>query len=113
MSKHVDYDLIVIGAGGAGMAGAIWAAQAGCKVIILESEDRIGGSTASTFLYDRAYDRELAALDHVPWGARLVTFVGRPCVEQWAMSRRLHLPCPIRRLGREYRGPGPTLSRQG
>src|SRR5205085_9234601 len=53
---------------------------------------RTAGSTASTFLYDRAYDRELAALDHVPWGARLVTFVGRPCVEQWAMSRRLHLP---------------------
>ena len=46
MTQLVDYDLIVIGAGGAGMAGAIWAAEAGCKVIILESEDRIGGSTA-------------------------------------------------------------------
>jgi len=53
---------------------------------------RTAGSTASTFLYDRSYDRELAALDHVPWGARLVAFVGRPCEEQWAMSRRLHLP---------------------
>lgn len=46
MSGDVDYDLIVIGAGGAGLAGAIWAAEAGCKVIILEAEDRIGGSTA-------------------------------------------------------------------
>ncbi|MBA3053691.1 MAG: FAD-dependent oxidoreductase [Sphingomonadales bacterium] len=46
MSDNVDYDLIVIGAGGAGLAGAIWAAEAGCKVIILEAEDRIGGSTA-------------------------------------------------------------------
>lgn len=46
MAHDVDYDLIVIGAGGAGLSGAIWAAEAGCKVIILEAEGRIGGSTA-------------------------------------------------------------------
>lgn len=46
MSDDVDYDLIVLGAGGAGLAGAIWAAEAGCKVLILEAEDRVGGSTA-------------------------------------------------------------------
>ena len=34
-------------------------------------------TTVSMWLYDRAYDRELAALDHVPRGARLVSFVGR------------------------------------
>jgi hypothetical protein len=44
------------------------------------------------WLYDRVYDRELAALDHVPHGARMVSFVGRPCIENWAMSRLLHLP---------------------
>jgi hypothetical protein len=53
---------------------------------------RTGGTTASMWLYDRTYDRELAALDHVPHGARMVSFVGRPCVENWAMSRLLHLP---------------------
>jgi hypothetical protein len=53
---------------------------------------RTAGTTISMWLYDRAYDRELAALDHVPPGARLVSFVGRPCVEPWAMSRLLHLP---------------------
>jgi hypothetical protein len=53
---------------------------------------RTGGTTVSMYLYDRSYDRELAALDHVPWGARMVSFVGRPCTEEWAMSRRLHLP---------------------
>lgn len=42
----VDYDLIVVGAGGAGLSGAIWAAEAGCKVLVLEAEDRIGGSTS-------------------------------------------------------------------
>ncbi len=53
---------------------------------------RTAGTTASMWLYDRAYDHELAALDHVPRGARLVSFVGRACVEPWAMSRLLHLP---------------------
>ena len=53
---------------------------------------RTGGTTISMWLYDRAYDRELAALDHVPRGAAMVTFVGRECVEPWAMNRLLHLP---------------------
>ncbi len=53
---------------------------------------RTGATAASMFLYDREYDRELAALDHVPRGARMVSFVGRECREPWAMSRLLHLP---------------------
>ena len=53
---------------------------------------RTGGTTASMWLYDRSYDRELAALEHVPHGARMVSFVGRLCREPWAMNRRLHLP---------------------
>ena len=53
---------------------------------------RTAGTTISTTLYGQRYDRELAALDHVPYGARMVSFVGRPCVENWAMTRLLHLP---------------------
>lgn len=53
---------------------------------------RTGATTASLYIYDQRYDRELAALDHVPIGARMVTFVGRPCTENWAMTRLLHLP---------------------
>ncbi|MFN3724951.1 MAG: hypothetical protein ACK4SZ_01465 [Allosphingosinicella sp.] len=53
---------------------------------------RLGGSAASMYLYDQRYDRELAALDHLPHGARVVSFVGRNCREPWAMSRLLHLP---------------------
>jgi hypothetical protein len=52
---------------------------------------RTGATTVSTTLYDRSFDRELAALDHVPRNARLVTFIGRECREPWAMSRLLHL----------------------
>ncbi|MDQ8755823.1 hypothetical protein RCO27_06235 [Sphingosinicella sp. LHD-64] len=53
---------------------------------------RTAATTASTWIYDQRYDRELAALAHVPHGARMVSFVGRPCTERWAMTRLLHLP---------------------
>ncbi|MGE0180342.1 MAG: hypothetical protein AB7O91_11035 [Sphingomonas sp.] len=53
---------------------------------------RTTATTVSMVMYDRAYDANLAALDHIPRGARVVSFVGRPCAEPWAMSRLLHLP---------------------
>ena len=53
---------------------------------------RTSGTAVSMWLYDRSYDRELAALDHVPEGARMVSFVGRSCVEPWSMTRLLHVP---------------------
>jgi hypothetical protein len=52
---------------------------------------RTVGTTVSMVMYDRSYDANLAALDYVPHGARMVSFIGRPCVEPWAMSRLLHL----------------------
>lgn len=42
----VDYDVIVVGAGGAGMTAAIVAADEGARVALLEAWDRVGGSTA-------------------------------------------------------------------
>jgi len=41
-----DFDLIVIGAGGAGLSAAVTAADAGCSVLVVESEEKVGGSTA-------------------------------------------------------------------
>ncbi|HEX7386333.1 MAG TPA: FAD-dependent oxidoreductase [Castellaniella sp.] len=40
-----DWDVIVIGAGGAGLSAAVSAAEHGAKVLILEAEKEIGGST--------------------------------------------------------------------
>ena len=53
---------------------------------------RTAGTAISFWLYDRTYDRELAALDHVPEGARLVSFVGEACSVPWRMSRLHHVP---------------------
>ena len=65
-----------------------WIAAAALAFVLV----RTGATTASMWLYDRSYDGNLAALDHVPPGARMVSFVGRQCREPWAMTRLLHLP---------------------
>jgi hypothetical protein len=53
---------------------------------------RIGGNTVSFWMYDRAYDRELAAIDRIPYGARVVSFVGTTCQRPWMMTRLEHIP---------------------
>ncbi|PTS91066.1 hypothetical protein DBR17_00160 [Sphingomonas sp. HMWF008] len=53
---------------------------------------RIGAGTVSYWMFANDYDRELKALEHVPVGAKLVTFVGVECGLPWRMSRLEHLP---------------------
>jgi hypothetical protein len=53
---------------------------------------RTAGTTLSFWHYDRSFDRELAAIAHIPRDARLVSFVGVPCGRAWAMTRLEHLP---------------------
>ena len=53
---------------------------------------RTAATTASFFLYGQSWERQLAALDHVPVGARLVSFVGRDCRQDWYIPRFDHLP---------------------
>jgi hypothetical protein len=52
---------------------------------------RTAGTTISYWQFDRDYDTELAALDKLPVGARVVTFVGTNCRNEWKMSRLEHL----------------------
>lgn len=40
-----DFDIIVVGGGGAGMTAALFAHAAGASVIILEADDKLGGAT--------------------------------------------------------------------
>jgi hypothetical protein len=53
---------------------------------------RMIATTWSFALYDASYDRQLKALDHVPIGARLVSFVGETCYNEWTMTRLQHTP---------------------
>jgi 3-oxosteroid 1-dehydrogenase len=39
-------DLVIVGSGGGGMVGALTAAEAGADVLVLEKQERLGGSTA-------------------------------------------------------------------
>ena len=45
-SQDRDVDVIIIGAGGAGLAAAITASELGASVMLIEADSRVGGSTA-------------------------------------------------------------------
>ncbi len=44
--KEEQFDLVVVGGGGSGLAAAITARDAGTRVVLLEKNDALGGSTA-------------------------------------------------------------------
>jgi hypothetical protein len=52
---------------------------------------RLGGHTISFVKFDAMHTQTLAALDHVPRGARLLTFVGRPARLPWYTDRQEHI----------------------
>jgi fumarate reductase flavoprotein subunit len=68
MAASVDFDVIVVGGGAAGMAAAITAGEAGASVALLEVRDRLGGSAelSGGHLYAAGtrYQREAGIEDH-------------------------------------------------
>ena len=73
---------------GMSMRGAATVAAVGLAFFLV----RTAGTTVSYWMYARDYDEELVALEHVPIGARLVSFVGETCYDEWTMTRLQHLP---------------------
>ncbi|MDO7841517.1 glycosyltransferase family protein [Sphingomonas immobilis] len=53
---------------------------------------RTAATTASFAIESADWDRHLAALNHVPRGARVVAFVANSCDQPWRMARSGHLP---------------------
>jgi hypothetical protein len=56
---------------------------------------RLTATTVSFGMYAQDYKTELAALDRVPDGARVLGLVGGSCYDRWAMSRLEHLPAMV------------------
>jgi hypothetical protein len=73
---------------GLSIRGAATVAALGMAFFVV----RMGATAWSFHLYDRSYDRELKALDHLPQGARLITFVGETCRYEWKQTRLQHVP---------------------
>ena len=46
LDTHSAFDLVVVGAGGAGLAAALFAAMEGASVLLLERTEHVGGTTA-------------------------------------------------------------------
>jgi len=46
IADNTSYDVVVLGAGGAGMSAALYATIAGAKVLLVESTEYVGGTTA-------------------------------------------------------------------
>lgn len=46
LPESASYDVVVIGAGGAGMAAALYAAIDGASVLLIERSEFVGGTTA-------------------------------------------------------------------
>jgi len=52
---------------------------------------RVAATTASFGIASARYDRALAALPHIPVGARVVNFTQRACGMEWSTNRMEHL----------------------
>ncbi|MDQ3471104.1 MAG: hypothetical protein M3428_01775, partial [Pseudomonadota bacterium] len=52
---------------------------------------RIGATTASLAIAADDQQARLAAIDALQRGARVVSLVGRPCGDEWALPRNTHL----------------------
>ena len=46
LGQDAAFDLVVVGAGGAGMAAALFAAMEGASVLLVERTEYVGGTTA-------------------------------------------------------------------
>ena len=57
--EDLSYDVVVVGAGGAGLTAAVSAQKAGANVLLLEKQDFTGGTTASSNAATRVTNSQL------------------------------------------------------
>jgi fumarate reductase flavoprotein subunit len=107
-----DYDIIIVGGGGAGLSAAIMAREAGASCIVLEADKKLGGATAlsAAVMYaagtsvqraagvigdtaDAMYDyiMTLAGWEANPRIVRILADQSGPCLE-WLISLGVEFP---------------------
>lgn len=64
MSRRVEYDAVVVGAGPNGLAAAITLARAGQSVLVLEARDTVGGGTRSAELTLPGFVHDICSAVH-------------------------------------------------
>lgn len=84
MSKHVDYDAIVVGSGPNGLAAAITLAQAGRSVVVYEAHETIGGGMRSQELTIPGFIHDVCSAIH-PLGLGSPFFRSLP-LEQYGLQ---------------------------
>ena len=94
-----EADVVIVGAGGAGMTAALTAAQQGLKVIVVESQPLVGGNTVkatggmnaaktaaqdeNTFGENAGVDKQLAAAADKYAGHEAITALAKTVTLQW------------------------------
>lgn len=95
-----DFDVIVVGGGGAGLAAAIEAKQAGASVMVLEADTRLGGATGASAGVFYAADTSVQRARGIQDNAEAM-FEYVMAINQWALK-----PDIIRHICEES---GPTI----
>ncbi|MCC6616110.1 MAG: NAD(P)/FAD-dependent oxidoreductase [Anaerolineae bacterium] len=81
---HGEYDAVVVGSGPNGLAAAITLAQAGCKVLLLEARDTIGGGMRTLELTLPGFQHDICSSIH-PLGLASPFFRALP-LEQFGLE---------------------------
>jgi fumarate reductase flavoprotein subunit len=97
-----DYDVIIIGGGGAGLAAAIEATEAGASCMMLEADTKLGGATALSGGVFYAADTEVQRKAGVAGDTAKAMFDYVMALNQWALK-----PDIIRHVCEDS---GPTLA---
>lgn len=94
------FDVVVVGAGGAGLAAALFAAIAGLKVILVERTDQVGGTTAysagSAWIPNTSHSVRVGADDSIEKAAIYLNHsVGKQSSEAMRLAFLTHGPVAI------------------
>jgi monoamine oxidase len=109
-AADADGDVVVIGAGAAGLAAAADLRAAGFAVVLIESRDRIGGRVWTTDILGRSFDAGAAFVhfrDRNPWVA-IARDLGVPLQEHrgFGQGRAFDGPTPLDAAALEARADG-------